>query len=51
MASNPCKTWLYRAEQLCVSIDNAYLLGTEIVNTPFVLLSVKAYLKAVSNIA
>ena len=53
MASSRCKTWFYRVGQLFVSIDDAYLLGAENVNTRSVLLSihVEAELKVISDIA
>ena len=51
MASSRCKTWFYRVGQLFVSIDHAYLLGAENVNTRSVLLSIEAELKVISDIA
>ena len=51
MASNRCKTWFYRVGQLFVSIDHAYLLNAENVNTRSVLLSIEAELKVISDIA
>ena len=51
MVSSRCKTWFYRVGQLFVSIDHAYLLGAENVNTRSVLLSIEAELKVISDIA
>ena len=51
MASSRCKTWFYRVGQLFVSINHAYLLGAENVNTRSVLLSIEAELKVISDIA
>ena len=51
MASSRCKTWFYRVAQLFVSIDHAYLLVAENVNTRSVLLSIEAELKVISDIA
>ena len=51
MASSRCKTWFYRVGKLFVSIDHAYLLGAENVNTRSVLLSIEAELKVISDIA
>ena len=51
MASNRCKIWFYRVEQLFVSIDHAYLLGAGNVNIRSVLLSIEAELKTISDIA
>ena len=51
MASNRCKTWFYRVDELFVSIDYAYLLGAENVNTRSVLLSIEAELKVIYDIA
>ena len=50
MAGSRCKTWFYRVEQLFISIDHAYLLGAENVNTGSVLLSIEAELKVISDI-
>ena len=47
MASNRCKTWFYRVEQLFVSA----LLGAGNINTRSVLLSIQAELKVISDIA
>ena len=44
-------TWFYRFEQLFVSIDHAYLIGAGNVNTRSVLLSIRAELKDIYDIA
>ena len=51
MASNRCKIWFYRVEQLFVSIDHAHLLGAGNVNTRSVLFSIEAELKVISDTA
>ena len=50
IASSRCKTWFYRVGQLLVSIDHAYFLSAENVNTRSVLLSLEVELKVISDI-